>query len=631
MKQAIPIFLVVIIVISIVCSFAYAKNYVCIDPGHGGSQPGTVGRVYGVLEKEVNLGVGAWVYTYLGSYGWEPIMTREIDTTLSLERRADIANKANYGSGVDAFICIHHNAPGDSTDTLTNGTETFWCNADSTDSNWARSDTTDTLATKVYFKLRDWLQYPERGVKRECAGRYRILKLVKMGTTISEASFLTCAKVERGFKFNFTNDCQTEAQAIFRGTVSYLRHAGIAIVKNSYSGGNAGDLIISNWDWFADECFATDTVDSPHTACWLGGMFGEAYCLQAITPQWLNGYQCNFHHWAHVDETGYPIETYYSPLWKFEVPYFENSVHRYIAYYTGGYSAQVVTPNGCENWHPGEHRDIVWNVSIGADSSSNVYVYLDRNNGNDGYPELLGWWQAKYTNHYTWTVTTPYSSYCKIKVVASDVAGNSAWGVSEYAFLISASGNNNPVIDSHIHCKDPQEECQQCFHYGESRTLEIHAHDPDGDSMFYEWWCTPPPLGGHFSNGQNHIFTPQNHVIYTTPAQKKEEGDTLFRDHLSVGVLDVRGGQSLEYAEGDVELTSPGYSCLCGDANYDTKLGVGDIVYLISYLFKNGPAPVSPLLRADVNNDCKIGVGDIVSLISYLYKSGSNPECCWIH
>jgi hypothetical protein len=36
MKQAIPIFLVVKIMISIVCSFAYAKNYVCIDPGHCG-------------------------------------------------------------------------------------------------------------------------------------------------------------------------------------------------------------------------------------------------------------------------------------------------------------------------------------------------------------------------------------------------------------------------------------------------------------------------------------------------------------------------------------------------------------------------------------------------------------------
>ncbi len=227
-----------------------------------------------------------------------------------------------------------------------------------------------------------------------------------------------------------------------------------------------------------------------------------------------------------------------------------------MAYYTGGYSAQVSVPNGRENWHPDEHRDIVWNVSIGADSSTTIYVYLDRNGGNGGYPECLGFWQAKYTNHYTWTVTGPYSSYCKIKVVATDVAGNSAEDVSDYDFFISDTGNNNPEIDSPIHCKYPQDECQQCFHFGESRTLEIHAHDPDGDSMFYEWWCSPF-FGGHFPNGQNHIFTPQNYVIYTAPAQIKEESDTLVRDHLSVGVSDIRGGQTNDYAEGDVVLTTP--------------------------------------------------------------------------
>jgi N-acetylmuramoyl-L-alanine amidase len=30
---------------------------ICIDPGHGGSQSGNLGRVYGLLEKDVNLSV----------------------------------------------------------------------------------------------------------------------------------------------------------------------------------------------------------------------------------------------------------------------------------------------------------------------------------------------------------------------------------------------------------------------------------------------------------------------------------------------------------------------------------------------------------------------------------------------
>jgi hypothetical protein len=58
MKRAKLILWSVIIIVSVVCSLVYARDYVCIDPGHGGKQSGTVGRVYGVLEKNVNLGVG---------------------------------------------------------------------------------------------------------------------------------------------------------------------------------------------------------------------------------------------------------------------------------------------------------------------------------------------------------------------------------------------------------------------------------------------------------------------------------------------------------------------------------------------------------------------------------------------
>jgi len=289
MKWANLIFWLGLVVISITPSSAHAWNYVCVDPGHGGDDDGTHGHVYGVLEKDVNLGVGIMLYSYLAVDGWNPILTRDIDITLSRELRADTANKANGGYGVDAFVCIHHNAPYDTTDTLTNGTETFWCNADSTDSHWVRRDTTDTLATKVYYKLLDKFHYPPRGVKLRCGSRWKILKLTKMGSTLSEASFLTCAEVERKFYLYFDEECEEEAEAIFRGTVSYLLHAGITVVKNSYSGGDLGELIISKWDWFPDICFDPDTAASPCTTCWLGGFLGETYCLEAITPQWMGG------------------------------------------------------------------------------------------------------------------------------------------------------------------------------------------------------------------------------------------------------------------------------------------------------------------------------------------------------
>jgi len=65
---------------------------------------------------------------------------------------------------------------------------------------------------------------------------------------------------------------------------------------------------------------------------------------------------------------------------------------------------------------------------------------------------------------------------------------------------------------------------------------------------------------------------------------------------------------------------------LRGDANQDGIINVGDIVYLVSYLYKNGPTP-SPVWVGDCNCDEIVNVGDIVYLVSYLYKGGPAPGC----
>jgi N-acetylmuramoyl-L-alanine amidase len=76
-KVNLILWIVVVFLLSISSQSFSQHNYVCVDPGHGGIHSGCVGRVYGLLEKDVNLGVGAWVYEYLGIYGWNPIVTRE--------------------------------------------------------------------------------------------------------------------------------------------------------------------------------------------------------------------------------------------------------------------------------------------------------------------------------------------------------------------------------------------------------------------------------------------------------------------------------------------------------------------------------------------------------------------------
>lgn len=64
-----------------------------------------------------------------------------------------------------------------------------------------------------------------------------------------------------------------------------------------------------------------------------------------------------------------------------------------------------------------------------------------------------------------------------------------------------------------------------------------------------------------------------------------------------------------------------------GDVNNDGIVNVGDVVYLISYLYKGGPPPV-PMSMGDVNCDGIVNLGDVVFLIGYLYRGGPVPRCC---
>jgi|GEM_PF-1011232 len=65
---------------------------------------------------------------------------------------------------------------------------------------------------------------------------------------------------------------------------------------------------------------------------------------------------------------------------------------------------------------------------------------------------------------------------------------------------------------------------------------------------------------------------------------------------------------------------------ICGDANGDGLVNVGDAVFVIGYVFRGGPAP-SPLEAGDANGDGTINVGDAVYLITYIFRGGPAPIC----
>jgi hypothetical protein len=65
---------------------------------------------------------------------------------------------------------------------------------------------------------------------------------------------------------------------------------------------------------------------------------------------------------------------------------------------------------------------------------------------------------------------------------------------------------------------------------------------------------------------------------------------------------------------------------VCGDVNYDNATNIGDVVYVISFIFKGGPPPQF-LCDGDVNGDGGINIGDAVYLIAWIFKGGPPPVC----
>ncbi len=147
---------------------------ICIDPGHGGSDPGAVGN--GLEEADLNLTAGLAFRDWLeadtadgaGGGSWDVIMTRDTDTTVSLSARCDYAN----AQGADYFLSIHANAGGG------NGTETYA---------YASGTEADDLAHRVQEEVLDHLGTYDRGVKYNS---FYVLIHTAMPADLNEMAFV---------------------------------------------------------------------------------------------------------------------------------------------------------------------------------------------------------------------------------------------------------------------------------------------------------------------------------------------------------------------------------------------------------------------------------------------------------
>lgn len=104
------------------------NKVIAIDPGHGGTDPGAIGRTYGLKEKTVNLAIAIKVKALLEQAGAQVVMTRLTDVDVSnadASDRDELRARCLVGNNrrADIFISIHNNS---SQNSDMNGTTTYY-------------------------------------------------------------------------------------------------------------------------------------------------------------------------------------------------------------------------------------------------------------------------------------------------------------------------------------------------------------------------------------------------------------------------------------------------------------------------------------------------------------------------
>ncbi len=147
---------------------------ICVDAGHGGSDPGAIGtQPMRLEEKTFNLVTALVLERLLEERGHWVVMTRRQDRALSLGARAGFANRLE----AELFVSIHANAAASATP---EGMEVF---------HFPGSTRGEAAAREILQSMHDRLPgHQDRGTKE---ANFSVLRLTYMPAVLVECEFLT--------------------------------------------------------------------------------------------------------------------------------------------------------------------------------------------------------------------------------------------------------------------------------------------------------------------------------------------------------------------------------------------------------------------------------------------------------
>lgn len=146
------VFLLAVLVGRVTAATPVTGHKIVIDPGHGGSDPGST-ECEALTEAEVNLDIAQRLYALLDTDGADALLTRTGNYYMSNRKRYELAN--NFGG--EALVSIHLNG---STDHSVNGTLGLY----------GKRNKDFTFAKTIHKHLVSGLGVPDLGVTNFASG-----------------------------------------------------------------------------------------------------------------------------------------------------------------------------------------------------------------------------------------------------------------------------------------------------------------------------------------------------------------------------------------------------------------------------------------------------------------------------
>ena len=337
-----------------------------------------------------------------------------------------------------------------------------------------------------------------------------------------------------------------------------------------------------------------------------------------------------------------------------------------IKYYPNGDTAWVRRYNG-----PGNGLD--WGDAIAVDGSGNIYVTGQSYGSGTDYDYSTIKYKPDGDTAWIRRYNGPGNSGDEARAIAVDSSGNvcvtgNSYGSGTYndyatlkyypngdtAWVRRYNGPANDYDRANALVVDGSGNVYVTGRSWGSGTSDNYAtlkYYPNGDTAWVRMYDGP----GNFSDEALAIAIDDSSKVYVTGYSSQFSSFPFNLDYATLrynsdgtqswvkrynGTADNDDQSQAIAVDGSGNVYVTGYSFgsgtdrdyatikyvqfLRGDANGDKKVTIADIVYLVSYLFKHGPAP-NPIQSGDANCDGKVTIADIVYLVAYLFKGGPLP------